>query len=327
MGKLFAILSACFGLSIITGCSPDYGIVYSDTVYIEVPVYIEEEVPADPGLVWVDSFTQVNSVNGTDILWIIDRSCSMVDDKDRLLDGIEAMINSLPTSGWRLNMLSTDPAGYNDQQFPLVPGDTITEAEAMYNAMNAGGYEKGFAAVQAYIEDGGYASTWMRWDAALLIVFVSDEEEQSTTDFPNVSDFIQWLKLQRSNVYLSSIVNLHPDDSLCNTATMYEGARYIEATNNYAGVVVDICSEDWSTGVRDASAQVDPYESIGLTHEPIEDSVRVFANGVIYNDWYYDSSDNTVYFTVIPDAGVLIEVGYRYIPADSGLDTAIDTAN
>ena len=327
MGKLFAILSACFGLSIIASCSPDYGIVYTDIVYVEVPVYIEEEVPEDPGLVWVDSFTQVNSVNGTDILWIIDRSCSMIDDKDRLLDGIEAMINSLPTSGWRLNMISTDPSGYNDQQFPLVPGDTITEAEAMYNAMTGLNYEKGFAAVQAYIEDGSYASTWMRWDAALLIVFVSDEEEQSTTEFPNVSDFIQWLKLQRSNVYLSSIVNLHPDESLCNTATMYEGARYIEATNNYAGVVVDICSEDWSTGVRDASAQVDPYESLGLTHEPVEDSVRVFANGVIYNDWYYDNSDNTVYFTVIPDAGVLIEVGYRYIPVDTGFDTAIDTGN
>jgi hypothetical protein len=312
---------------IITGCSPDYSIVYPNTIYVEVPVYIEEEVPEDPGLVWVDSFTQVNSVNGTDILWVIDRSCSMVDDKTRLLDGIEAMINSLPTSGWRLNMLSTDPAGYNDQQFPLVPGDTIIEAEAMYNAMNAGGYEKGFSAVQSYIEDGSYASTWMRWDAALLIVFVSDEEEQSTTDFPNVSDFIQWLNQQRSNVYLSSIVNLHPDDSLCNTTTMYEGARYIEATNSYAGVVVDICSEDWSTGVRDASAQVDPYESIGLTHEPVEDSVRAFANGVLYNDWYYDSSDNTVYFTVIPDAGVLIEVGYRYILVDTGIDTGIDTGN
>ena len=327
MGKLFAILSACFGLSVITGCSPDYGIVYSDIVYVEVTVYIEEEVPEDPGLVWVDSFTQVASVNGTDIIWVIDRSGSMSNDTARLLAGIEAMMNSLPSSGWRLNMISADPYGYSDQQFPLVPGDTITDAEAMYNASTKGGREAGFEALRSYVEDGSYASTLMRWDAALLIVFVSDEEEQSTTEYPTVADFTHWLDVQRTNVYVASIVNLDPHESTCNGSSAYTGQRYIDATGQYGGVIVDICSEDWSTGVRDASAQVDPYESIGLTHEPVEDSVRVFANGTIYSDWYYDSSDNTVYFTVIPDAGILIEVGYRYIPLDSGLDTAINTAN
>jgi hypothetical protein len=57
----------------------------------------------------------------------------------------------------------------------------------------------------------------------------------------------------------------------------------------------------------------------------VEDSIRVFANGQLYYDWYYDSSDNTVYFDVIPDAGVLVEVGYRYAPVDTGLDTEKDT--
>ena len=321
MGKLFAIVAALCSLMIITGCSPDYSIVNPNTVYIEVPVYIENEVPEDPGLVWVDSFTQVYSVNGTDIIWVIDRSGSMSDDTTRVLAGIEAMMNSLPASGWRLNMISADPLGYNDQQFPLVPGDTITDAEAMYNASTKGGREAGFEALQSYIELGSYASTWMRWDAALLIVFVSDEEEQSTTAFPTVSDFTHWLDPLRTNIYMSSIVNLDPKESTCNANSVYTGQRYMDATGQYGGVIIDICSEDWSTGVRDASAQVDPYESIGLTHEPVEGSVRVFANGVLYNDWHYDSYDNTVYFDVIPDAGVLIEIGYRYIPVDTGIDT------
>jgi len=327
MGKLFAIVAALCSLIIISGCSPDYAMVYSDTRYIEVPVYIESEVPEDPGLVWVDSFFQVSSVNGTDIIWVIDQSGSMNDDEERLLAGIEAMMNALPASGWRLNMISADPSGFNDQQFPLVPGDTIDDARAMFAAASLGGREAGFAALQKYIEDGSYASTWMRWDAALLIVFVSDEEEQSNTEFPAVSDFISWLDTIRSNAYVSSIVNLDPAESTCNGNSMYTGARYMDATNHYGGVVIDICSEDWSTGVRDASAQIEPYESIELTHEAITDSVRVFANGIIYTDWHYDASDNTVYFDVVPDAGVLIEVGYRYTPADTGLDTALDTGN
>lgn len=322
MGKLFAIVAALCSLIVVSGCSPDYGIVYSDTRYIEVPVYIESEVPEDPGLVWVDSFTQISSVNGTDIIWVIDRSGSMNDDTERLLAGIEAMINSLPPNGWRLNIISTDPLGYTDQQFPLVPGDTIADAEAMFNAITQGhGRETGFEALRAYIEDGTYAATWMRRDAALLVVFVSDEEEQSHSEFPSVSDFVSWLDTKRSNIYVSSIVNLDPNESLCNTNAGYAGTRYIDATKYYGGVTVDICSEDWSPGVRDASTQIEPYESIELTHEAVTDSVRVFADGSLYHYWSYDSSNNTVYFDIIPNAGSLIEVGYRYIPVDTGLDT------
>lgn len=317
MQRIFAILVS-LGCVFMAGCTPDYGIVAPDPVYIEVPVYIEEEVPEDPGLVWVDSVTQIASTKGTDILWIIDTSCSMDDDASRVLSGIEAMINSLPTSGWRLNMLSADPAGYTDQQFPLVPGDTIVEAEIMYGQMSRGGVENGFEAVQKYIEESTYAPTWMRDDASLLIVFVSDEEEQSTAVFYTVSSFTSWLDDIRTGIFVSSIVNLEQSESLCYAHPSSEGIRFAEVTNYYGGVIVDICSEDWSPGVRDASAQLEPHDSIKLSHEPVEDSVRVFVDGDIYNDWYYDSADNTVYFVVVPDSGSLMEVGYRYHPLDTG---------
>jgi len=326
MGKLLTILGALFCF-VFAGCSPDYGFGGTKTVYVEVPIYIYEEIPEDPGLVWVDSFTQVATVNGIDIIWIIDQSGSMSNDEDKVIAGIEAMMNALPAAGWRLNMLSGDPVGYTDTQFPLIPGATAADAQAMYDAMAAGGREAGFAALQTYISNSSYASTWLRSDAALLVIYVSDEEEQSTTEFPTVSDFTTWYSALRQNVFMASIINLHPDDSLCNTNSDYEGIRYMDATNVYGGAIIDICSDDWSTGVRDATVQLDPYESITLSHAPVEDSIRVFANGQLYYDWYYDSSDNTVYFDVIPDAGVLVEVGYRYMSLDTGVDTGKDTAN
>ena len=49
-----------------------------------------------------------------------------------------------------------------------------------------------------------------------------------------------------------------------------------------------------------------------------EDSIRVFVDGVLNHDWYYQESDNTVYFTIIPTAGSLVEIGYRYIELDTG---------
>jgi hypothetical protein len=47
-------------------------------------------------------------------------------------------------------------------------------------------------------------------------------------------------------------------------------------------------------------------------------TIRVFIDGSLNHDWYYAESDNTVYFTVIPSAGQLVEIGYRYIELDTG---------
>ena len=99
----------------------------------------------------------------------------------------------------------------------------------------------------------------------------------------------------------------------------------MDVTNFFSGVIVDICSDDWSPGVTDASNRIDPYEELELTYVTShEDTMRVFWNGVLNWDWYYDPSDNTVYFTITPDANVLVEVAYHYDPDDpygTGADT------
>ena len=92
----------------------------------------------------------------------------------------------------------------------------------------------------------------------------------------------------------------------------------MEATGVLGGIIVDICDSDWSAGVTDATHSVDPYENIVLSHKAEADSIRVFVNSLLSHDWYYQESDNTVYFTIIPNAGQLVEVGYRYIELDSG---------
>ena len=344
MAKKYLKQLLVFVAAVLAGCTTnmDYHIVGSgtetvtevvyETVYeeIEVPVYIEVEVPADPGLIWIDSFIQPQSVDGVDILWVIDTSGSMNRYDEELLAGIEAMLLALPDSGWRLAMLTNDPSYASiEAQFPLVPGDDIVDAENMYNSMGRGHREEGFDASYEYIVNNEYAQTWLRYDAALLVVFVSDEEEQSDAHFPTVDGFISWYQgLRGGSVFLSSIVNLDPSESLCNTNAYNNGERYIEATNHFAGQIVDVCSEDWSAGVIDAASRLEPYEHIELTYEPIEESIRVFINGALNYDWYYSATDNTIYFTVIPGGNDLVEVGYRYFPDEGGDtgDTGLDTA-
>lgn len=346
-------LNILLGVWIATACTPDYGIITGKTETIvetetivvtetvtetiteevEVPVYIEVEVPVyidtgfdDPGLIWVDSFTQPNTVDGIDILWVIDTSGSMHRFDPQLMAGIEVMLGALPPTSWRLAMISNDPArAVLESQFPLVPGDDILDAEAMYSAMGRGGREEGFDAVYEYVINNAYSSTWMRADAGLLVVFVSDEQEQSDEHFIDTVDFISWFRSQRGgSVFTASIVNHDITESLCDWVNPIDvGTRYMDATNAFGGNIIDICDEDWSAGVADAAASVEPHESWPLTHTPIADSVRVFINGTVQEagmtSWTYSEVDNTVYFSTIPDGGALVEIGYRYYEeADTG---------
>ena len=239
-----------------------------------------------------------------------------------LLLGVEAMLAALPVSDWRLVMISADPTrSITSSEFPLVPGDDIDDAAAMLATLTSAPYEEGFNSVYQYINHNPYSSTWMRPDAGLLVVFVSDEEEQSDIEYPHPSDFISWYgSLRMGSVFMASIVNQEAATSLCDwpPSVIDVGERYMEATTILGGVVVDICDTDWSPGVTDATHSIEPVESVGLTHKAEVDSIRVFINGVLNYDWYYAESENTVYFTTIPSAGNLVEIGYRYIELDTG---------
>ena len=307
-----------FSVFAIIGCQPDYGIVGeigTEYVYIEVP----KEGPDTE--IWVDSFIQPTSMEGVDILWVIDTSGSMNDDEPRLLAGIDAMMSSLPPQGWRLNMISNSPPHvHTDAQVPLVPGATLSDAQAMFHNMKNGHYEMGFDALETYLDYNPYANQWMRNDAALLVVFVSDEEDQSNQ---TVGEFVNYYTGLRDHVFLASIVHLDPADSLCNYSSYNTGYNSIDATQQLGGVVVDICSEDWAPGVQDASAQVEPYEELKLTHRPIKNEIYVFINGVPNYDWYYVRSDNTVYFDIVPESNDLVEIAYPYLPIDLEIDITI----
>jgi len=321
---LLIMLSSC-----IEGDYALYGLHEPELVEVEVPVEVivevpvevivevPVEVPGEGGEVWIDSFEQPYVMNGIDIVWLIDKSGSMMQHAQAVVDGIEAMMNALPPSGWRLGITTTSWTNtQNAQQFPLVPGDTVQDAWNAYNNTGNHGYEAGFDAIYAYIMDNTYNQTWLRPYAGLLVVFVSDEEEQSSRDFAatnaGLQDFINWYGHIRPSVFLASIVNVPGLESVCPQppSNYYVGDRYIDATNHFGGVVVDICSPDWAPGVQEAATQVQPYEEWELTHAPLPDTIIVFIDFVEFTDWTYNSAANTVEFDVLPPEGSLVEIGY-----------------
>ena len=116
----------------------------------------------DAADIWVDNFTQPGNFDGVDILWVIDPSGSMANDRPRVIAGIGDMIGVLPVASWRLAIISTDPSrAAATNQFPLIPGDSAIDAENQLNLTVTGFHEKGFDAVVAYMSN-GYSTTWMR---------------------------------------------------------------------------------------------------------------------------------------------------------------------
>jgi len=308
--RVFKIFYIALALLFITSCTNEFlmtqAIVDTQTEYIYVEVEPDSEI-------WVDSFVQPATQNGVDILWVIDTSGSMYQYEDELLAGMEAMLAALPITGWRLNMISNSPnVAWIDSQFPILPGDDIDDLKVMYDNMSTGPLEAGFDAAYEYVTSNSYAPTWMRHDAAFLVVMVSDEEEQSKDTMIYVQDFVDWMRYFRTSVYMASVINLDATRSVCPSPpnVHYVGDRYEEATLELGGIVVDICSEDWSPGVTDASVQIEPYSEWKLSHIPYVSTIVVFINGVPNHDWIYKPQDNTVYFEPIPDAGVWVEIAY-----------------
>lgn len=303
---------------LLLSCSPDYGLHYEIIEYEIVEevnqIIIIEDTSPDYQDVWVDSFTQPGAINGVDIIWVIDPSGSMNSYQAAVLNGIDTMMNALPPQGWRLNIIPSDRRRSETLQlFPLLPGDTPEMAEAMYQQAMLGTYEAGFDALYAYMNINSYSSTWMRNDAAILTVFVSDEEEQSQTYFSNTSSFLSWYSNLRQYAYVSSVVNLPASETVCPGThnPNYVGYEYMLTANYFNGSIIDICSTDWSNGVLAASNQITPLEYYDLTKTPLETNyIYVFVNGEYYYDWYYQQNENRIYFSILPEGSALVEIAY-----------------
>ena len=97
-------------------------ITETEIVYVEDTAPPPQDTSLDLLPIWVDSFTQPNSVNGVDIIWVIDRSGSMQDEAAQITLGIETMMNALPQTQWRLVMINISSMNSaNHQDFPLYP--------------------------------------------------------------------------------------------------------------------------------------------------------------------------------------------------------------
>ena len=314
---MLLFLISCLSEHMLTNKIVEERIIY-DTAYVEVIVEVEKEVevvvPENYPL-WSQTYVQPSLGNGVDILWVVDPSGSMTNNWAQVVLGVEQMMLALPTNvNWRLEIIPTDQMRAKTlQSFPILPGDSLQTAQNHLQNNVQGHWEKGMDAVKNYMTQNADALQWMRNDVALLIIFVSDEDDSSNQ---TATQFIQWVQYQRSEVYVTSIVNVDTATSLCpDTYGLWDvGTDYIDIANHFSGIVIDICETDWTAGVTQAAQQVHLIDEIQLDYTPVDiDHIEVLVDNVVWTDWTWDEPNNKIIFSVMPPEGSIITVSYNYL--------------
>ncbi len=169
---------------------------------------------------------------------------------------------------------------------------------------------------------GGFNQGFLREDASLEIVIVSDEEDQSTPAPTFYVDFFRSIKGFRNDslLHVSCIVganvgNNQPAACSSNNGDADAGRRYAEVCNATGGTVGSICASDFgpflqNIGNRAFGLRVEFF--LSRVAEPA--SIQVRVNGSARNaGWNYDAATNSVVFdrNTVPEPGDEIEVEYE----------------
>ena len=279
-----------------------------------------------------------------DVLWVIDNSCSMSEIVADLNSSLTSLTQSFTALGldYHLAVVSTDMADPDHSgklqgagvMSPSMQGGAqgVVDAFTVASDVGVGGSadERGRDAAYAALRDPlltGHNSGFLRADAHLAIVVVSDEPD-SSIDISQ-SDFISWLdafKGDPEKTSLSAMVNedgdsfLSSSDPSCVPApAASENQHYNIIAAQTGGLTAELCELDFAKVMTYLA-----YNAAGLNAEfplsgtpvnaPLGVKVTVAGQAVPYSPisgWAYDAATNSIVFKQDsvpgPGEGVIVE--------------------
>jgi len=203
------------------------------------------------------------------------------------------------------------------------PDDAFTAIATQ--GIDGSGLERGLEAAYRALSSPlitGWNAGFLRQDAYLALIFISDEEDQSNNpvDF-YVNYFLAIKGFRNTNLFsASAIVGDAP--SGCGNFQADPGLRYIDVADRTGGIFESICTSDWSSSLQNLGLSVFGYKSrFFLGNQPVAGTVEVLVDGVPVDPtapsgqirWVYDATTNSVNFAplAIPEPGSQIVVRYR----------------
>ncbi len=295
-----------------------------------------------------DTFIQQDGAK-VDVLFVVDNTASMVEEQPRFTNALPAFVSAALEKSVDLHVAVTTtgitsesdmcPGGARGGEagrlFPVNGSsqrilthqtpDLASRLQANAQVGLCASVEQGFEAVRRAISEplvsraddprtpqpnDGNAG-FLRDEAALVVVFVGDEDDHSPDSVDTYVRYFQSKKgefqPQRMTIYA-----IAPTGAACSTAGG-AGTRYAEAAARTGGEVVSVCATDYAPLLRNvANKAFSPQDRFPLSELPDPGSVVVRINGApAPAGWRYDGATNSVIFTTSPAAGARVEVAYR----------------
>lgn len=303
---------------------------------------------------------QQTSGQTVDVLFVVDNSGSMGEEQDNLRDSFNAFISGADqfSNDFQIGVVTMDMQDEEDSgqlkgstrivnRGPNASNEFLDNTASRFLGTRGGGSEEGLAAAEAALSDplsydtgvactssmdcvspdacidgfcGGYNRGFLREEAALEIVFVSDEDDQSQGTLNFYVDFFKNLKGYRNEgrMHAHAIVGAENGRaSACEGpgGDASRGERYVEVAQRTNGGIYSICDSDFGTPLRMIGNQAFglPVQFF-LSRPALASSISVQVDGAQRNNgWTYDEASNSVIFDMaqVPQPGQTVEISYE----------------
>lgn len=258
----------------------------------------------------VESFYGDGSV-ATDILWVVDDSASMADDQPWLGSNFDAFANQLIAEGldFHLAVITTRDAAFRGGTPVMTPGTldlTDTFADAAGVGTDGSGPGEGLlttlnALTPPNTDPGGPNEDFLRHEAALHVVFVSDADDESPGGTIDYASPLAELKHDGGSLFLHGVV-------------AQPAPRYEDAVSMTHGVLAELTDPAWFDQLAKVSwSDAAPRDTFVLSEVPVAGTLEVTVNDALVTDgWHHDADLNAVVFTAdpLPDHDDIVTVKY-----------------
>jgi hypothetical protein len=271
-----------------------------------------------------DTFTQTGGP--LDVLFVVDDSEGMAPFQGFLSSDLIFLFLNLAYQGWdyQIGVTSTDVSGTGARGAligtPALISATTPNAQNTLAARLALGEagsddEQGMEAARLAVT--GANAGWPRANAALMMVFLSNEDDHSPMMVSEYADLFEGLKGagNEDRVAASVIVSNVTFCSVTGGDAVYAG-RYLGLAPLTGGAIQPICAASYQTGLEGSPA-IRRNRNFTLSAQADPSSVQVFVDGAEVDsgagtNWSYEAANNRVVFApaLAPALGLEVRVTY-----------------
>lgn len=259
----------------------------------------------------------------SDILFIVDNSCSMANEQASLADNFQFFADGLDELevDYQLAVITTDNPTFQGEIITAETDDMEAEFIAQTSVGTAGSgdempTEMAYQATESG-GDAGLGSDFLRDDARLALIFVSDEPDSSPDTWAEYLAHFSSLKSDEDNLIVHAISGDWPLG--CGVDASATNNVY-ELTLATEGLYLSVCATDWASHLEAlVEASSADLSSFALTEEPVPETIVVRVDGITTTlGWEYEPTTRSVDFdeSSVPEGGSTIEVEYALAPDD-----------